>query len=160
MCSETSGIHRFYDLFMEATPKLRATGRCLCGAVAYEVRGPMRDISICHCVECRRWSGYLGAFSRVLEQHLVVSGAGLRWIDSPDSDRQARRGFCSECGSSLFWQPADADYVNVAVGTLDQPTGLPIAGHWYAHQAGDWDVIHDDGLPRDEELSPSQRRWT
>ena len=28
---------------------------------------------------------------------------GLRWIDSPDSVWNARRGFCSECGSSLFW---------------------------------------------------------
>ena len=37
---------------------LRATGRCLCGAVTYEVRGPLRDIVLCHCVECRRWSGY------------------------------------------------------------------------------------------------------
>ena len=160
MSSETSGIRRFYDLCMEETSKPRATGRCLCGAVTYEVRGPMRDVSICHCVECRRWSGYLGAFSRVAEARLDVSGDALRWIDSPDSDRHARRGFCGECGSSLFWQPAGVDYVNVAVGTLDQPTGLPIAGHWYTHQAGDWDVLPDDGLPRDDDLTRAERRWS
>jgi hypothetical protein len=120
----------------------------------------MRDVSICHCVECRRWSGYLGAFSRASEEHVVVSGEALRWIESPESDRHARRGFCGECGSSLFWQPADADYVNVAVGTLEQPTGLPIAGHWYTHQAADWDVIPDDGLPRDDDLTRAERRWT
>ena len=38
-----------------------ATGGCLCGAVRYEVRGPLRDVLICHCTECRRWSGHLFA---------------------------------------------------------------------------------------------------
>ena len=34
-----------------------ATGGCLCGAVRYQVHGPLRDVLICHCVECRRWHG-------------------------------------------------------------------------------------------------------
>ena len=50
--------------------------------------------------------------------------------------------------------------VSVAVGTLDRPTGLRIAGHWYSHHAGDWDDVPDDGLPRDDELARSERRWT
>ena len=101
-----------------------------------------------------------GAFSRASEEHLVVSGESLRWIESPESDRHARRGFCGECGSSLFWQPADSDHVNVAVGTLHPPTGLPIAGHWYTRQAGDWDTIPDDGLPRDDDLAHAERGWS
>ena len=128
----------------------RATGRCLCGAVTYEVRGPLRDIMVCHCVECRRWSGYLGAFTSTLEEHLELLRSGaLRWVVSPDSDRRAQRGFCGECGSSLFWKPAESERVNIAVGTLDRPTGLERAGHWYAHQAGDYDQLLDDGLSKD-----------
>jgi hypothetical protein len=129
----------------------RATGRCLCGAVRYEVYGLLRDILLCHCKECRRWSGYLGAFTSTPREQLVLAGEGsLRWIDSPHSDRHARRGFCGKCGSSLFWQPAESERVHIAVGTLDRPTGLRIAGHWYAHQAGDYDVLPEDGLPRGE----------
>ena len=90
---------------------VRATGRCLCGAVRYDVRGPLRDVLLCHCEECRRWGGYLGAFTAARADDLVlVDNSALRWVDSPESDRRARRvGFCGEWGSSLFWQAADAE---------------------------------------------------
>lgn len=127
---------------------LRASGHCLCGAVTYEVHGSLRDILLCHCEECRRWGGYLGAFSATRVEHLVlVDETGLRWMDSPRSDRHARRGFCGKCGSSLFWQPGGGERIHVAAGTLDRPTGLRIAGHWYTHHAGDYDELLDDGLP-------------
>jgi hypothetical protein len=131
----------------------RATGRCLCGAVTYEVRGPLRDIILCHCVECRRWSGTIGAFAATRREDLAIEETGaLRWIDSPDSSRGAQRGFCSECGSSLFWQGRGAERIGIAAGTLDAPTGLRVAAHIYTHQAGDWDEPND-GLPRDPDSS-------
>jgi hypothetical protein len=139
----------------------RATGRCLCGAVTYEVRGPMRDILVCHCEECRRWTGYVGAFTSTATEHLTVAESGaLRWIDSPDSDRDARRGFCANCGSSLFWEPAQGQRTNIAAGSLDRPTRLRIAGHWYTRHAGDYDVPPADGLPRDHELDAAEIRWS
>lgn len=135
----------------EGTPK-RATGRCLCGAVRFEVYGPLRDVIVCHCDECRRWSGYLGAFSSAYEQDLVLrADTSLSWTDSPRSDARARRGFCAECGSSLFWQPVGSDQVRIAAGALDRPTGLRIAGHGYVHDAGDWDELPVDGLPHGEQ---------
>jgi hypothetical protein len=138
---------------------IRATGRCLCGAVRYEVRGPLRDVLLCHCEECRRWSGYLGAFSAARADDLVlVADTALRWVASPQSDRHARRGFCVDCGSSLFWQAADAERIHIAAGTLDRPTGLRVAGHWYTHQAGDYDDLGDDRLPR--EVDPAGIRWS
>ena len=139
----------------------RASGRCLCGAVTYEIRGPLRDVLICHCTECRRWGGYIGAFSATRNEHLVVGEAeALRWIDGPDSDGDARRGFCGECGSSLFWDSPHRERISIAAGTLDQPTGLRIAGHIYTHQAGDYDAVRDDGLPIDDEVSSSEVRWS
>jgi hypothetical protein len=136
----------------------RATGRCVCGAVRYEVHGPLRDILVCHCVECRRWSGHLGAFSAAREDDLVlVDDVALRWIASPDSDRRARRGFCGECGSSLFWRAAEGDRIHIAAGTLDRPTGLRVAGHAGVAGEPDWDEPLD-GLPRD--LDSADLRWT
>jgi hypothetical protein len=128
------------------------TARCLCGAVRFELDPPLREVSLCHCVECRRWHGHVCAMTSVPREQLrFVSDAGLHWIESPDSDAHARRGFCGECGSSLFWQPPGSDEVRIAVGALDRPTGLRVAGHGYAHQAGDWDRLVQDGLPRGRE---------
>ncbi len=42
------------------------------------------------------------------------------------------------------------DTISVAAGTLDSPTGLRRAAHWYTAQAGDYYEIPDDGLPRNE----------
>lgn len=117
----------------------RASGRCLCGAVSYEVRGPLRDILVCHCVECRRWGGSAIAFSATKVEDLVLPDTdALRWIDSPESDRGARRGFCGECGSSLFWDAPGRDTISISAGTLDPPTGLRIVEQIYTEQASDY----------------------
>ena len=139
----------------------RATGRCLCGAVTYEVRGPLRDVVVCHCVECRRWTGFAGAFAATRVDDLVIGATeALRWIDSPESNRYARRGFCSVCGSSLFWQAPGGERVSIAAGTLAGPTGLRVAAHIYTHQASDWNEVPEDGLPRDPDLGTLDVRWT
>ena len=126
-----------------------ASGRCLCGRVRYEVHGPLREVLLCHCVECRRWHGHVGAYTAVSSADLVlVEAAALQWFQSPCSDAGARRGFCRLCGSSLFWQARDGGTVSIAAGTLDGATGLHAGGHWYVSQAGAYYELPDDGLPR------------
>jgi hypothetical protein len=128
-----------------------ASGGCLCGAVRYEVRGPLRDVLICHCQECRRWHGHFSASAAADRRDLIVlEDRGLRWIDSPRSEAGARRGFCAECGSSLFWDPPGRPTVSISAGTLDGPTGVHTVAHWYVSQAGDYYELPDDGLPRYE----------
>ena len=81
-----------------------ATGRCLCGAVRFEVHGPLEQVLICHCQECRRWTGHVSATAASRRADLsIIEPRGLQWVPSPRSDTRARRGFCRECGSSLFW---------------------------------------------------------
>jgi hypothetical protein len=132
-----------------ARASIRATGRCLCGAVRFEVRGELRDVLVCHCIECRRWAGNAWAAAAAERDAIVVlDERALRWIDSPESDRRARRGFCGSCGSSLFWDPPERDSVSIAAGSIDEPTGLRMIGHWYADRHGDWYELPDDGLAR------------
>lgn len=128
---------------------MSASGACLCGGVRYEVRGQLRDVLICHCEECRRWHGHFSAFTAVAREDLeLVEAAPLRWVDSPNSEADARRGFCGDCGSSLFWDAPRRETISIAAGTLDQPSGLRSAGHWYVSQAADYYELPDDGLER------------
>jgi hypothetical protein len=75
-----------------------------------------------------------------------VSDRGLRWIDSPESDAHARRGFCAECGSSLFWDAPDRDSISISAGVLDPPTGLRIEDQMYVADASDYYEV-DRALP-------------
>jgi hypothetical protein len=115
------------------------TGRCLCGAVTFEVDGPLRDVVVCHCRECRRWAGHVWATTSAPRGALRVSEQGaLRWIDSPESETNARRAFCSECGSSLFWAAPGRDTISISAGALDPPTGLRTTREIYTEFAGDY----------------------
>jgi hypothetical protein len=124
-----------------------ASGRCVCGAVAFDVRGPLRDVVLCHCTECRRWAGHVWAATAARFDELDFSeDRGLRWIDSPDSEHDARRGFCGECGSSLFWDAPGRDTISIAAGTFDEPTGLKTTQQIYTAEAGDYYEL-DPGVP-------------
>ena len=128
-------------------PPARAGG-CLCGAVRYRVRGPLYEVLICHCEECRRWHGHVSAFTAARREDVALEDErALRWIPSPASDADARRGFCSECGSSLFWDAPGRETISIAAGTLDDANGLRIAAHVYVSQRGHYYDVPDDGLP-------------
>lgn len=119
----------------------RAIGRCLCGAVAYELRGDLRDVVNCHCGQCLRTHGHVAAYTSLERAGLrLTADRGLRWYRSSD---QARRGFCSECGASLFWEPVGQDRIAVAAGTIDPPTGLKTIRHIFAADKSDYYEIAD-----------------
>lgn len=124
---------------------IAATGGCLCGAVRYEVRGPLRQVVNCHCSQCRRTSGHFVAASGARREDLtLIESGGLRWYRSSD---KARRGFCVVCGSSLFWDPVSGEETMIMAGTMDSPTGLETVAHIFVEDAGDYYEI-SDGLPR------------
>jgi hypothetical protein len=118
------------------------TGCCLCGGVRYRVTGPLRQVVTCHCGQCRRTSGHFAAFTACAAGDLVLeSDRTLRWYRSSP---EAERGFCGECGASLFWRLAQGSAVSIAAGTLDGATGLSIGGHLYTVDKGDYYAIADD----------------
>jgi hypothetical protein len=124
---------------------VRATGGCLCGAVRYEVTGALRDVVLCHCAMCRRTHGHIGAYTATPKAALrLVEARGLKWYASSPI---ARRGFCDACGSTLFWEAAARDYISVAAGTLDVPTGLATVLQIHVESASDYYAI-DERIPK------------
>ena len=122
----------------------RYTGQCLCGAVRYAVRGPLTDPHACHCGQCRRQSGhYVVGTEAKREDFALTETRSLSWYRSSE---WARRGFCAECGSVLFWDDG-GDLVGINAGSLDQPTGLKLANHIFVDDKADYYEIDDD-LPK------------
>ena len=65
----------------------------------------------------------------------LIESSGLKWYRSSET---ARRGFCQECGSVLFWKGDGRDYTAIAAGSIDGPLGVPLEGHIFCDSAGDY----------------------
>ena len=124
------------------------TGSCLCGAITYEVHGPLRPVIACHCKQCRKTSGFHVAATSARREDLQISGVPV-WFKSSES---AKRVFCGICGSNLFWN-GGGENLSIFAGTLDGDTGLKIAGHIYCRDKGDFYEIPAD-VPQAEGWDP------
>jgi hypothetical protein len=122
-------------------------GSCLCGAVAFEVAGDLPPPTICHCGQCRKQSGHAWCSTHVAEADVrLTADTGLAWFSASPA---ARRGFCAQCGSFLFWDPAGENRISIAMGAFDTPTGTRVEKHIFTAHKGDYYTIAD-GLPQDE----------
>lgn len=126
-------------------PPGEVRGRCLCGAVRYRVRGALRPVVYCHCRQCRRTSGHFTAATAAERADVeLLAAGGLRWYRS---SAYAERGFCGECGASVFWRHDEDTKIAIMAGTLEEPTGLAARAHIFVADAGDYYTL-DDGLPQ------------
>jgi len=126
-------------------------GSCLCGAVTFKVEGNLPDPESCHCSKCRKHSGHFFASTDVPRSSMTVHGGNkVSWFQS---SAKARRGFCSICGSSLFWDPIGRDWIGIAMGAFDKPTNTRLAVHIYAADKGDYYDIAD-GVEQFEQVPP------
>ena len=130
----------------------RHAGSCLCGAVTYEIEGPLRPVVGCHCDQCRKTSGHhVAATQGYWDRLSIANDAGLTWYRSSET---AGRAFCKTCGSNLFWRKHGDEMVSIFAGTLDGPTGLEMSCHIHGTSAGDYYKL-DDGLPHIEQSALS-----
>ena len=120
-------------------------GSCLCGAVRFEVAGDLTPPTDCHCTKCRKHTGHYEAGTDVKRSALTVSGeAHVTWFWSSE---KVRRGFCATCGSSLFFDPPQRDWIGIYMGAFDTPTHVKLAMHIFVANKGDYYDIAD-GLPQ------------
>ncbi len=121
------------------------TGSCLCGAVRFAAKAPFGGVVYCHCSQCRKQSGHYYAATNVSDADLAIEGADrITWFSASSF---AKRGFCSTCGSALFWKHNDVAETSVMAGAFEQPSGLKAESHIFVADKGDYYTI-DDGLPQ------------
>ncbi|MBU1306547.1 MAG: GFA family protein [Alphaproteobacteria bacterium] len=123
-------------------------GSCLCGAVRFTVEGALPEASACHCSKCRKHTGHYEAGVDVPRSAVTITGDDkVSWFFSSE---KVRRGFCSVCGSSLFFDPVHLDWIGLMLGSFDTPTQTRIGLHIFVADKGDYYEI-TDGMPQNQQ---------
>lgn len=82
---------------------------------------------------------------------IEISGDTLTWYEAAEGTEY---GFCSRCGSTLFWRTSRSPgLVSIAAGTLTPPTGLETVAAIYTDYASDYHSF-DDSIPAHREDFP------
>ena len=134
---------------MSKTRPRTLTGKCMCGAVEYEVADEFDYASNCHCSVCRRATGAaFKSFAGIERGKLRVTRGEdslMLFGDALNNDTR-----CKICGSFVYSIVREGAYVHVAMGTLvDTPTIRPTE-HIFVGSKAPWFEITDD-LPQYEE---------
>jgi hypothetical protein len=126
-------------------------GRCMCGAVEYEVADEFLYASNCHCSICRQATGAaFKSFAGIERDKLKVTKGNDQLMLYGDAKNNDTR--CKICGSFLFSVVRDGTHAHVAMGTLvDTPTIRP-KEHIFVGSKAPWFEITDD-LPQYDEYA-------
>ncbi|MEP2235149.1 MAG: GFA family protein [Alteripontixanthobacter sp.] len=128
------------------------SGGCHCGAIRYEISGDVLNHALCHCIDCRRTSGApMVGWAMVPDTALTVTGETSVYASSED----ARRHFCIQCGTGLFYSNAAMlpGLVDVQSATLDEPEHLPAQAHIQVAERIGW-MAEAHHLPMFERYPP------
>ena len=136
-------------------PDLPLTGRCLCGAVRFEITEPLVVAGYCHCTRCQRRTGSAASpFARIVpgSLHLLAGEDLIRAYEPPEGFAKV---FCSSCGSALWSRHReDLENISVRLGVLDGDPGVRPSYRQFVAYAAAWEPLPDDGLPRYDERRP------
>ena len=115
-------------------------GTCLCGAVTISVISPKREIEVCQCDMCRRWSG---SFYTALtgESHTVD---GEQMVTRYQSSEWAERGFCSQCGSNLWYEFLPTGGRSYSAGLFDEAADFAIEKEIFVDERAKWTRLKGD----------------
>ena len=130
-------------------------GGCFCGAIRYRAEEHTDSVAHCHCRHCRAASG------ATLMTWVEVPRSAFVWVDEEpaayvhesDWKTSVTRRFCARCGTSLTYERDGSDFLDVAVGSLDDPNSVTPAHHVYDASRIGWFEVADQ-LPRYEKGRP------
>ncbi len=138
------------------------TGSCLCGSVAFEIRGALSPMQYCHAARCRKATG--SAFAA----ELAANASDFHWSRGENlvtvyeapllrEPPPYRHAFCRVCGSPMPIALEGTNFVVLQAGVLDdEPETRPFR-HIFVGQNASWHTI-TDALPQFEERPPAGQR--
>lgn len=109
---------------MSAMPEGPLTGGCQCGAIRFRAQKLRANPHVCYCRMCQKATGNLFA------SLVGVKHPDLTWTRGTPSEflssDHAARGFCSNCGTSLYYRSIGGPHVSLSIGAFDEPHRVPI----------------------------------
>jgi hypothetical protein len=127
----------------------KITGGCLCGAVRYTADADPSSVTVCHCLDCQKFTGSaFAALLRASKDALTIEGTVKAFSSVGGSGNPLLRHFCPECGSSIAEESVARPGIMVlTVGTFDDPTIAKPGREIFRDRAWPW--LHLDGeIPR------------
>ena len=98
--------------------KFNSKGKCLCSGIKFTTKGFHREVSNCHCFQCMKTHVNFAAYTRVDDDCLnFQSKKTLKWFRS---SKNAKRGFCSRCGASIFFKVNKSKTTSISAGIFDK----------------------------------------
>lgn len=130
-------------------------GGCACGAIRFKVTAPFLGIGACHCTDCQKTSGGGPNYVALtpVAALCLIKGEPKVYHSKGDSGADVGRAFCADCGAPLWSVPADAPFITVKLGALDERADLSPQMHVYVASAPRWHAI-PDGLPAFPKMPP------
>ncbi|MEZ5935095.1 MAG: GFA family protein [Alphaproteobacteria bacterium] len=114
---------------------VKARGQCLCGAVQIEAGALSTSVGTCHCATCRRWGG--GPLFAV-DAGTDVEIGGEDKITIFSSSDWAERGFCSQCGTHLFYHLKGNGQYIMPAGLFGEVEGYVLDHQVFIDQRPAW----------------------
>lgn len=112
------------------------TGGCQCGAIRYALYATPEDVHLCHCRMCQKAVG--GPFAALAP----VRSRDFEWVRGEPAFYQsssiALRDYCADCGTPLSFRFLDDDYIDVTLGSLDDPDKAPPTTHYGVESRHRW----------------------
>ena len=94
------------------------SGGCQCGAVRFRAAELRDNPHVCYCRMCQKATGNLfAALVGVLHENLTwTRGRPAEFASSA----RAMRGFCANCGTSLYYRTIGGPHVSISIGAFDE----------------------------------------
>lgn len=136
---------------------MHLTGKCLCGAITYEINGELGEVFNCHCSKCRTWGG--DAF----RSSTKVKAKDFQWLSGENhlarypASAEVVKTFCRICGTNLIsYYPKNSEFIGLSLGGLQQDPGVRPKAHIYVGSKAPWYEI-EDSLPQYDEAPKKSR---
>lgn len=100
------------------------SGGCQCGAVRWHAAELRDNPHFCHCRMCQKAAGNVFIdLVGIRHEHLTWTRGKPSEFNSSDV---AARGFCSNCGTPLYYRSLGGPHVSMTIGSFDTPHLIPI----------------------------------